>query len=81
LLDALSYRGVLARGFALVRDRERRPLRSATEVSPGLALDIEFADGRVPARAEGAPTTFAPPRIPKTRKRGGFDPGQGNLFE
>ncbi|MFL5065505.1 MAG: exodeoxyribonuclease VII large subunit [Xanthobacteraceae bacterium] len=81
LLDALSYRGVLARGFALVRDRERRPLRSATEVSPGLALDIEFADGRVAARAEGAPTTFAPPRIAKPRKRGGSDPGQGSLFD
>jgi exodeoxyribonuclease VII large subunit len=81
LLDALSYRGVLARGFALVRDRERRPLRSATDVSPGLPLEIEFADGRVAARAEGAPTTFAPPRLARPRKRGGGDPGQGNLFE
>jgi exodeoxyribonuclease VII large subunit len=81
LLAAFSYRGVLARGFALVRDRERRPLRSATAVSPGLPLDIEFADGRVAARAEGAPTTFAPPRMARPRKRGGSDPGQGNLFD
>jgi exodeoxyribonuclease VII large subunit len=81
LLDAFSYRGVLARGFALVRDSARRPLRSATDVSPGLALEIEFADGRVAARAEGAPTTFAPPRIAPRRRRGGGDPGQGNLFE
>jgi exodeoxyribonuclease VII large subunit len=81
LLDALSYRGVLARGFALVRDTERRPLRSATQVSPGLALEIEFADGRVGARAEGAPTTFAPPRMARPRRRGGGDPGQGSLFD
>ena len=48
LLNALSHRGVLARGFALVRDARRRPLRSATEVSPGLALEIEFAEhGRI----------------------------------
>jgi exodeoxyribonuclease VII large subunit len=80
LLDALSYRGVLARGFALVRDAERRPLRSVSQVSPALALEIEFADGRVGARAEGAPTTFPPPRIPRTRRRG-VDPGQGNLFD
>jgi exodeoxyribonuclease VII large subunit len=80
LLDALSYRGVLARGFALVRDTRRRPLRSASDVSPGLGLEIEFADGRVAARAEGAPTTFAPPRVARPRKRGGDDPGQGNLF-
>jgi hypothetical protein len=50
-------------------------------VSPGLALEIEFADGRVAARAEGAPTTFAPPRLARPRKRGASDPGQGNLFE
>jgi len=80
LLDALSYRGVLARGFALIRDAHRQPLRSASEVSPGLGLEIEFADGRVAARAEGAPTTFPPPRMTRTRKRG-TDPGQGNLFE
>jgi len=80
LLDALSYRGVLARGFALIRDARRQPLRSASEVSPGLGLEIEFADGRVAARAEGAPTTFPPPRMTRARKRGN-DPGQGNLFE
>src|SRR3989441_5133912 len=81
LLDALSYRGVLARGFALVRDARRRPLRSATEVSPGLALEIEFADGRVGARAEGAPTTFAPPRMAKPRKRGGGDRSEEHTSE
>jgi exodeoxyribonuclease VII large subunit len=79
LLDALSYRAVLARGFALIRDTNRRPVRSATDVTPGLALEIEFADGRVGARAEGAPTTFAPPRLARSRAKRG-DPGQGNLF-
>src|SRR5262249_32909715 len=81
LLDALSYRGVLARGFALVRDTARRPVRSIGDVAPGLPLEIEFADGRVAARAEGAPTRFAPPRLPRTRRRGPPDPGQGNLFD
>jgi exodeoxyribonuclease VII large subunit len=80
LLDALSYRGVLARGFALVRDTARRPVRTATAVSPGLALEIEFADGRVGARAEGAATPLTPPRIARPRKRGEPDPSQGNLF-
>jgi exodeoxyribonuclease VII large subunit len=80
LLDALSYRGVLARGFALVRDTARRPIRSATAASPGLALEIEFADGRVGVRAEGAATPLTPPRIGRPRKRGEPDPNQGNLF-
>jgi exodeoxyribonuclease VII large subunit len=80
LLDAFSYRGVLARGFALVRDTARRPVRTATAVRPGLALEIEFAGGRVGARAEGATTPLTPPRIGRPRKRGEPDPNQGNLF-
>jgi exodeoxyribonuclease VII large subunit len=54
LLAALSYHGVLARGFALVRAEEGQPLRSAAAVSPGMRLDIEFADGHVGATADGA---------------------------
>ena len=42
LLGAFSYRGVLSRGFALVRDGEGHPLRTATSVQPGAPLDIEF---------------------------------------
>src|SRR5205823_3001787 len=52
LLAALSYHGVLARGFALVRGPEGQPLRTAAAVAPGIGLDIEFQDGHVRARAE-----------------------------
>ena len=54
LLAAFSYRGVLSRGFALVRDEGGRPLRSAAAVAPGQRLDIEFADGRRGATADGS---------------------------
>jgi exodeoxyribonuclease VII large subunit len=79
LLAAFSYRGVLARGFALVRDDAGRPLRSAATVDPGMAIDIEFADGRVGARADAASAT---PRADsaKARPRRGGASGQGNLF-
>ncbi len=53
LLTAFSYREVLKRGFALVRDGDGHPLRAAANVSAGLALEIEFADGRVAATADG----------------------------
>jgi exodeoxyribonuclease VII large subunit len=81
LLAAVSYRGVLARGFALVRDGEGQPLRAAAAVRPGLPLDIEFADGHVRAKAEGA-SSSAPPPAPAGAKprRGGGNPGQGSLF-
>ena len=80
LLAAYSYRGVLARGFALVRDGDGRPLRSAAAVTGRMRLDIEFSDGRVGATADGA---GAPPAIArgKPRARGGEGPsGQGSLF-
>lgn len=52
LAESLGYRAVLARGYALVRDSDGRPVRSATRIAPGAALEIELADGRVNARAE-----------------------------
>jgi len=72
LLGALSYRGVLERGFALVRDAEGRPLRRAAAVEAGVRLEIEFADGRVTADAvaPGAtPSAPSPAPAPKKRTR------------
>jgi exodeoxyribonuclease VII large subunit len=77
LLAAFSYRAVLSRGFALVRDGDGRPLRSAAAVGPGMRLDIEFADGRVGATADGE----ARPALPvKGKPRRSGSGGQGTLF-
>jgi exodeoxyribonuclease VII large subunit len=51
LLQSLGYRQVLARGFALIRDSEERPLRLASQIQDGDRLSIEFADGRKAAVA------------------------------
>jgi exodeoxyribonuclease VII large subunit len=56
LLAALSYRGVLARGFALVRDDNGHPLHAAAAVGPTAKLEIEFADGRISATADADPS-------------------------
>jgi exodeoxyribonuclease VII large subunit len=82
LLAALSYRGVLSRGFALVRDEHGHPLRSAAAVAAGARLEIEFADGRAGAVADGERARAAPPAPakPRTRRGGGEDGGQGSLF-
>jgi len=81
LLKAFSYQGVLKRGFALVRDGEGHPLRSATAVTGGMPLDIEFSDGRVGAVADdgGAPVLGAAKPKPSVKPRGGAG-GQGSLF-
>jgi exodeoxyribonuclease VII large subunit len=79
LLTAVSYRGVLARGFALVRAADGKPLRSAAAVTAGLQLTIEFADGRVHATADGAPAVGPAAAPAKPPRRGGGE-GQGSLF-
>jgi exodeoxyribonuclease VII large subunit len=53
LLGALSYRSVLARGFALVRDEQGAALHAAANIGAGARLSIEFADGRVGVTADG----------------------------
>jgi exodeoxyribonuclease VII large subunit len=90
LLAALSYRGVLARGFALVRDEQGHAVHTAASVGPNAHLSIEFADGRVAATADAdrpaAPTPASPqkvaPREPKPTapKRVPKPVGQGSLF-
>ena len=86
LLDAFSYRGTLARGFALVRDEGGAPLRRAAAVRPAQALRIEFADGEVTALAKGrsalreAPSLEGLPARPRRGRRDRDAEGQGTLF-
>src|SRR5215212_8935726 len=78
LLAALSYQGVLARGFALVRNEAGQPLRSALAVAQDQPLDIEFTDGHVKAvatAAQGAPPQPRQPIRPRPRRRLAADPG------
>ena len=75
VFESLNYKSVLARGFAVVRDGDGRPLRAAADVLPGLSLALEFADGSVRATADGGAARAA-------RRRPA--PGvleQGTLFE
>lgn len=67
LLEALSYTGVLKRGFALVRDAGGSPVRSTASAQSGSALTIEFADGKVAVTVDGG---SGPPR-PQSRPRPG----------
>jgi len=51
LLESVSHKRVLARGYALLRDGAARQVTSAQLVTPGMALDIELTDGHVRATA------------------------------
>ncbi|WP_425988201.1 exodeoxyribonuclease VII large subunit [Afipia sp. DC4300-2b1] len=86
LLNALSYKGVLDRGFALVRDEHGQPLHAAAHVGSGQHLTIEFADGRIGATADGEGTAAAKPKAapakPASRRTTDFGVKkvQGDLF-
>ncbi|MGH6856062.1 MAG: exodeoxyribonuclease VII large subunit [Methylocella sp.] len=77
LLFSLGYPQVLARGFALVRDSHRKPLRRAAEVADGAHLDIEFVDGRKSAIA-AAEKDAAP--LKRAAGKGRRKREQGSLF-
>jgi len=83
LFASLGYKSVLARGFALVRDGEGTPLRAASGLAPGMAISIEFSDGRVAAVTGEGGASAAEPAKPRPRPaRGGPSGGgsQGSLF-
>ncbi|HEU0163135.1 MAG TPA: exodeoxyribonuclease VII large subunit [Rhizomicrobium sp.] len=63
LLDGLSHKAVLERGFALVRGGDGAVRRRAAAVQPGEALTLTFADGAVQAVA-GAGGKPVPPGTP-----------------
>jgi len=73
LLRTLSYRNVLARGFALVRAGDK-PVHGA-QVTSGTQLDIEFHDGHVSAVATSGAVRQ------RGRRAAPPAPGQGSLFD
>jgi exodeoxyribonuclease VII large subunit len=90
-LAALSYRSVLTRGFALVRDEQGHALHAAAAIGPGAHLSLEFADGRVAATADTDRPVVTRPAKPAAGeateqpraaapKRIAKPVGQGSLF-
>ena len=72
LLASLSYEGVLARGFALVRDERGELVASAMRARGETALEIQFHDGRVPtlvARSGAPKQTRGGPPAPSAQRR------------
>ena len=74
LLDAVSYRNVLERGFAIVTDSQDRIVKSAEQVQLGESLNIEVAVGKIGVTVGGS----ARPRR-RVKPPPGEDP-QGTLF-
>ncbi|WP_234186884.1 exodeoxyribonuclease VII large subunit [Shinella sp. NM-101] len=78
MLQSLSYRNVLKRGYALVRDEEGAPVKGAASLGPGRSIAIEFADGTVDAvtGSGGGPPRRKPAKAEEEKPA----PRQGSLF-
>jgi exodeoxyribonuclease VII large subunit len=78
VLDSISYKSVLSRGFALVRGEDGKVRRAAASVSPGEGLALVFSDGEAAAVAAGPQADKSKADKPKAGKKPGRD--QGSLF-
>ena len=81
LLDAYSYQGVLARGYALVQDEAGEVIRSKDAAASGQAVTLTFADGTRGAVIEGE-AMMTPKSKPKkaAKKPKPADKNQAELF-
>lgn len=64
LLVSLSYKSVLARGYAVIKDADGNLVQQRAGLSPGDSVAIEFADGAVGATIAGSPAIKKKPRPP-----------------
>lgn len=89
ILQSLSYKNVLKRGYAVIRDEHNTPLTRAGNVAAGQMMSIEFADGAVSAvagevgeiAASPVPAVPAPaPRKRPAKPEGQGGSNQGSLF-
>lgn len=88
-LEALSYKNVLGRGFALVRDSDGQVVRAGAPLQAGQDVSLTFADTTRDAVIDGATgqtaatpvkQTASPARPRRTSKPPKTPPGQGSLF-
>jgi len=74
VLESVSYRAVLERGFVLVRDEEGRVRREAAAIKAGEHLVLSFSDGNADVTA--GKISVQPKRKPRP-----VSGSQGSLFE
>ncbi len=86
LLESFSYKGVLQRGYAVVRDGTGAVMR-AVDARPGAGWSVEFQDGKADVVVGDAPPPPAPPPsappappAPKKAAKARDDGRQGSLL-
>ena len=80
LLSSLSYKSVLDRGFAVLRDGDEKPISSATAISTGGGFTAELKDGKIDAVATSG-KAGKPKTAPKRTKKSAAGENQQSLFD
>ncbi|MGE0741552.1 MAG: exodeoxyribonuclease VII large subunit [Hyphomonadaceae bacterium] len=78
MLESLSHKSVLARGFVMVHREDGVLVRSAKDLSPGDVVELIFADEKQKAVIEPDRVSTAEPAKPRPKPKPGGD--QGSLF-
>lgn len=76
VLEGISYRAVLERGFALVRGADGLVRRRVSDIAAGESLSLTFQDGTVSANVGEGGKPAPAPRPPKKKR----PTDQGSLF-
>ena len=78
MLESLSHKSVLARGFVMVHREDGTLVRAAKDLSAGDEIELTFADDKQRAIVDPARAPSAETARPKTKPK---PPGnQGDLF-
>jgi exodeoxyribonuclease VII large subunit len=73
-LEAMSYRGVLKRGYSLTRGDDGRIVRSVIDVRAGAGLLTEVSDGSIESTVSGKAPAGAPPSAADPAARENLSP-------
>ncbi len=80
VLDSLSYKNVLKRGYAVIRDGSDAVVSLATDIATGQNISIEFSDGKIDATAGNNTPTAATAKKKSSRPEPAKKSQQGSLF-
>jgi exodeoxyribonuclease VII large subunit len=78
MLESLSHKSVLARGFVMVHREDGTLVRAAKDLSPGDEIELTFADERQRAVIDPARAPSTEPQKPRPKPKPGGS--QGDLF-
>lgn len=80
LLESLSFRRVLKRGYSIVWDETGKPISTVQDATPGRTVEVEFADGKAAATISVGKGGATPVRTPKKARSKLDEPKQGSLL-